>query len=541
MKEMNMKKAFFLLLLALIFPVLSSCNKEAPDEGDEEGDRPHVCEFNVEAPKPKYIKTRANCLQRTEYYYSCSCGKAGTESFEYGDFGGHSGYVSKAEEKYLVKEATVKTSAIYYKSCSRCGKASTDTFVYGTPIELTEEQKQYMPTSVTVSLFDTEASSYGFTYNSLSMPIDPVIQIKRVGDTEWSEYSPSSYESTTCDPDGNQISYFISKAEITLSPDTSYVYRVCDKGMDVATPEVTLRTGNVRTDSFTFSHVSDSQAGPREFGWVMGAIMGKSDFVLHTGDVVQYAHKEYEWAEMLDGNYKSVMGMPIMAMAGNHETSYNNATFETAKHFNNKIPTQSSLALGYYYSFIYGDVKFIMLNTNDLESDRLKAEQYNWLINELENNTCKWTIVSMHNPMYSVGKYGADETRNSIALALRDQLMGVFAEYGVDLVLQAHDHAVSRTFPLDANGAATAEQTETADGIDYIVDPSGVIYVMNGPAGTQGRAPVAIEDGIYAYAEAGRKASWADITVDGDTLTVTVKWHDGSSEHVYHTWGIKKS
>jgi hypothetical protein len=85
------------------------------------------------------------------------------------------------------------------------------------------------------------------------------------------------------------------------------------------------------------------------------------------------------------------------------------------------------------------------------------------------------------------------------------------------------------------------ENISTEDGVDYIVDPDGVIYVMNGPAGTQGRAPIAIEDGIYAYAETGRKASWADITVTDDTLTVSVKWHDGSSEHVYHIWGIKKS
>jgi hypothetical protein len=64
---------------------------------------------------------------------------------------------------------------------------------------------------------------------------------------------------------------------------------------------------------------------------------------------------------------------------------------------------------------------------------------------------------------------------------------------------------------------------------------------MNGPAGSQGRAPIAIDESIYAYAETGRKASWAEITVDGDTLTVTVKWHDGTSEQVYHTWGIRKS
>ena len=533
-----MKKLACLFLFALFVLALSSCNNDTPNVGGDS--EPHVCEFTIEAAKSKYIKTRATCTQRSEYYYSCSCGEIGTESFEHGDFGGHS-YVKNTEAQYMLKEATVKTSAIYYKSCSRCGAASTDTFLSGAPIALTEEEKKYVPTSVTVTLFDTEESVYGFTYNTYNSPVDPVIQIKKQGDNEWVEIRPTSYEATTQNDDGDLIPIFISKAEIPLKRGTVYVYRVLDRAFDIVTPEVTLSANDPTSTVFTFSHVSDSQAGPAEFGRVMGAIAEKSDFVIHGGDVVQYAHKEYEWAEMLDSNYEYVMGMPIMPMSGNHETSYNNATFETVKHFNNKIPSQTSLALGYYYSFVYGDVKFIILNTNDLESDRLKLEQYNWLIDELENNSCKWTIVSMHNPMYSVGKYGADETRNSIALALRNQLMGVFAKYGVDLVLQAHDHAVSRTFPLDANGSATAENTSTEGGIDYIVNPDGVIYVMNGPAGTQSRAPIAVDEGLYAYAETGRKASWADITVAGDTLTVTVKWHDGSNEHVYHTWGIKKS
>jgi predicted MPP superfamily phosphohydrolase len=533
-----MKKLAGLILIALFVLALSSCNKDIPDEGDEV--KPHVCEFVEKSTKSKYIKTRATCTQRAEYYFSCSCGEKGTDVFEHGDFGGHS-YGKNTADQYLIKEATVKTSAIYYKSCSRCGVASNDTFVSGTPIALTEEEKRYVPTSVTVTLFDTSESVYGFTYNTYSSPVDPVIQIKKLGDTEWDEIAPTSYEATTQNDDGTLISYFISKAEITLERGTVYVYRVIDRAFCIITPEVTLKAVDPTSTSFTFAHVSDSQAGALEFGRVMEAVAGSSDFVIHGGDVVQYANKEYEWTQMLDGNYEYVMGMPIMAIAGNHETSYNNATFEIFKHFNNKIPEQTSVALGYYYSFVYGDVKFIMLNTNDLEDNKLKSEQYDWLIAELENNTSKWTIVSMHNPMYSVGKYGADETKNSIALALREQLSCVFAEYGVDLVLQAHDHAVSRTFPIDKDGAAKTEVTETLGGVEYIVDPEGVVYVMSGPAGSQGRAPIAIDESIYAYAETGRKASWAEITVDGDTLTVTVKWHDGTSEQVYHTWGIRKS
>lgn len=531
-----MRKIIALFLLITNLLLLGSCSPT--EDSDDGADEPHVCEFDVEEPKAKYIKTRSTCTQLAEYYYSCSCGAIGEETFYYGDYAGHV-YSKNVDEIYLAKEATVKTSAVYYKSCS-CGHISDSTFEHGTALQLNEIQQSHLPTSVTVSIFDAENAVYGFTYNTLSEPIDPVIQFKKSGEPDWEEYLPSSYEASTYDADDNPITYYISKVEISLLPDTAYVYRVCDRGADVATPEIAFRTRNPRTDSFTFAHVSDSQAGPTEFGWVMNSASLGSDFVLHGGDVVQYADCEHEWTAMLDGNYASVMSIPIMPITGNHETSYNNATYEIEKHFNNNIPTQTSTALGYYYSFVYGNVKFIMLNTNDLDSNRLKDDQYNWLISELESNTCKWTVVTMHNPMYSVGKYGADETRNAIALALRDQLQGVFAQYGVDLVLQGHDHAISRTYPIDENGAPKAEAIEAANGVEYILDPDGVIYLMNGPAGTQQRAPVEIDEALYAYAESSRKASWAEIAVTEDTLTVTVKWHDGSTEHVYHTWGIKK-
>lgn len=522
---------------------LAAC-AAGPDDPSPDGvgsdDGTHICSFTVEAAKAKYIATRATCTERTRYYYSCECGECGTETFEYGDFGGHDYYVKSVVEKYLVKEATVKTSAVYYKSC-RCGKAGEETFVWGSPLTLTEHQRSHLPSSLTVTLYDVGQYVYGFTYNTEQAPIAPAIEIRRASESEWSRYVPTTYEDVTVDENGNKVPLFVSKAEIALQSGETYVYRICDTGADVCTPESTIRTCEHAADSFTFAHVSDSQAGPAEFGRVMDATLDSCDFVIHTGDVVQYAHYEHEWYEMLDGNYTSVAGMPIMPIAGNHETSYNNATYETVKHFNNNIPKQDSTALGYYYSFVYGDVRFIMLNTNDLADNRLKAEQYDWLVGELKSNTQKWTVVSMHNPMYSVGKYGSDETRNAIALALRDQLGSLFAEYGVDLVLQGHDHAISRTYPIGADGTAAPETTETVGGVEYIIDPDGVIYVMNGPAGTQQRAPVAVDESLYAYAQSSKVASWAEITVSADSLIITVKYHTGAAVRTYYTWGIRKS
>ena len=110
-----------------------------------------------------------------------------------------------------------------------------------------------------------------------------------------------------------------------------------------------------------------------------------------------------------------------------------------------------------------------MLNTNNLDlanKSGLESAQYNWLINELETNTSKWTIVSMHNPMYSVGKYGPNPSGNE-AKWLQEQLQGVFAEYRVDIVLQGHDHCVSKTYPMNAEGIPQSENYEIENGIRF--------------------------------------------------------------------------
>ena len=309
----------------------------------------------------------------------------------------------------------------------------------------------------------------------------------------------------------------------------------------MATSEITLKTKDPTADTFTFVHVSDSQDGPNEFDRVLSAVTNDADFVIHTGDVVQYSKYEHLWEDMLDSEH--LASIPVMAISGNHETTYTKCgSSETFKHFHHNIPDQA-VTKGYFYSFIYGNAKFIMLNTNDLDSNKkLKEDQYNWLINELRNNTCKWTIVSMHNPLYSVGKYGSTEGTNATALALQEQLQGIFAQYGVDIVLQGHDHAVSRTKPINGSGVPVSESTQTIGSTTYTVNPNGVIYMMNGPAGTQDRSPVSNYDKtLYAHAEKGKDASWAEFTLDGDTLTVTVKYLDGAQERVYYTWGIIKT
>lgn len=503
-------------------------------------------DFSGEVETDAYLKNPANCQTGGEYFKSCvSCGKKSFQTFISETLGDHLYNQEIPEGAYLKTEATHNSLAVYYKSCV-CGLAGEATFEFGETLrEYTAEEKvPYTPTSLTVTLYDTATNTYGFTYNTQEEPLRPVIQVAKGTDfADYVEYPAHVEEASSYKKEGGGITYYIVKAEIALEASTTYTYRAYDKYVDIGTDVATLQTKDLSATKFTFSHLSDSQMSTStgvNLGKVLSNVVQTSDLIVHTGDIVEWSKYESEWTDMLHSNFAYFSKIPVMAISGNHETTYQNGSKETYKHFNHNIPEQD-VELGYYYSFTYGNAKFIMLNTNKLKGNALTSEQYDWLLNELENNTATWTIVAMHNPMYSVGTYGANPERNGIAMALRNQLEGIFAEYGVDIVLQGHDHMVSRTYPIDKDGMPTTETWQTVDGVQYSVNPNGVLYVMNGPSGTQNRSPYKVDEELYKYAQSSNACSWAEFAIDGNQMVVTGKYVSGDSVEQYYQWGIIKS
>lgn len=557
------------------------------------GVQAHVCAFDQEIVSEAYLKSEASCKSKAEYYYSCECGEKGAETFQYGFKTSHDFTAERAESQYLKKAATCEKAAEYYKSCTvcglranyyqtftygelgecdfskevpdgkylkteatktaaatyykscACGKQGEETFSYGEPLKTyTEAEKiPYTPVSLTVTLFDAENSVYGFTCNTEKEPLRPVLQIQKGGELteDCLEFDVSTVKQSSYSESDTSFTYYILKAEAPLEANAEYTYRIYDKYVETGTAPATLQTKDTKSTEFSFTHVADTQAYATNFGTVLNNVVGNTDFLLHTGDVVESSKHEHEWKEMLHGNAAYLSKVPMMAISGNHETTYKNGSNETFKHFHNKLPTQASTKLGYFYSFTYGNTKFIMLNTNDLTGNKLKTEQYDWLVDELKNNTATWTIVSMHNPMYSVGKYGSDTSRNQICLALRAQLQAIFAQYGVDVVLQGHDHTVSRTFPINGQGQPQTETWQTENGVEYSVNPDGVLYLMHGTSGGQTRSPYAVDSTLFKYGESSKACSWAKFEIRGNTMTIRVNYYQSGTVKNYQTWGIKKT
>ncbi len=91
----------------------------------------HTCKFDKQIAEAEFLKSGATCIAKALYYKSCSCGKHGTETFEYGDYAAHD-YTSKIKNtSTVISVGTCKNEAVYNYSCSVCGaveNSSTHTF-----------------------------------------------------------------------------------------------------------------------------------------------------------------------------------------------------------------------------------------------------------------------------------------------------------------------------------------------------------------------------------------------------------------------------
>ena len=90
-----------------------------------------------------------------------------------------------------------------------------------------------------------------------------------------------------------------------------------------------------------------------------------------------------------------------------------------------------------WYSFDWGDVHFVALDTNSLGPAQLE-----WLEADLSANELPWVIAYGHHPPYSSGRHGSD-------LATREALAPIFQRHRVPVFLAGHEHDYERTVPID--------------------------------------------------------------------------------------------
>jgi len=103
-----------------------------------------------------------------------------------------------------------------------------------------------------------------------------------------------------------------------------------------------------------------------------------------------------------------------------------------------------------YYSIDYSNIHFVMLDSQ--ASDRSKAgDMANWLKRDLAQNKKTWVIAAFHHPPYTKGSHDSDDSSDSRGRMqeMRENILPVLEEGGVDLVLSGHSHMYERSYLLD--------------------------------------------------------------------------------------------
>jgi hypothetical protein len=257
-----------------------------------------------------------------------------------------------------------------------------------------------------------------------------------------------------------------------LEPGALYAYRV--GGGAVWSEWFHYRTASRDNEPFSFLYFGDAQNDIRSL-WSR-AIRGAhaeapaARFMIHAGDLVNLraGSHDNEWGGWFGaGAWLNAM-VPSVPAAGNHEYVKSDTAdiySGLSPHWNRQftLPRNGPAGLeGTVYHLDYQGLRIIVLNSLHALEFGSAAEQARWMEPLLRDNPNRWTVVAYHHPMYSM-RDGRDNP------PLRDHWKPLFDRYGVDLVLQGHDHAYGRGH----NVAEGTSAHDAASGTVYVVSVSG--------------------------------------------------------------------
>lgn len=253
-----------------------------------------------------------------------------------------------------------------------------------------------------------------------------------------------------------------------LKPDTEYAYRIItyndSTGRDEYSATHHFHTAGAKAWKAAvigdFHHYSPMPGRLRAaMGMVdtLDSIAGGCDWVLSTGDQNAWGASLNFWTEISE--QPQFVNKMWASVQGNHDhesrdREKSDAFFRDSHFFPwNGYAGQE----GVTYWFRYGDVLFLMLNTEATgHEDFEKASE--WLEKVITENPSKYVVVVEHKP-WLLGQNGAN--------AHLDRWRETFDRLGVDLAIAGDNHVYMRTYPL-----RDRQPVDPAHGTYYVVNSS---------------------------------------------------------------------
>ena len=180
------------------------------------------------------------------------------------------------------------------------------------------------------------------------------------------------------------------------------------------------------------------------------------DIVLFSGDAVTLGITQPEWEDFFGRAEPLFATTPMISAHGNHEA--------------NAINYYSQMALPgdeQNYGIDYGYAHITVANDTPEDPNAITGAFRDALQSDFAaSQSARWKIFMHHQPMWSAS------TRHGSSLTLQQAWQPLVDQYGIDLVLNGHDHDYEVTLPM--LGAATQPSTAT-----------GTVYIVAGSAGAE--------------------------------------------------------
>jgi uncharacterized protein (TIGR03437 family) len=255
-----------------------------------------------------------------------------------------------------------------------------------------------------------------------------------------------------------------------LNPGTVYTYQV-QAGHQAMASALTrpLEFTTPGSGAFNFINFADSGEGNAEqLALRLQMVSETVSLAIANGDLAYELATYASIEENYYGVYQEIMAqVPFFASLGNHEYMTDNANPTLAARV---TPTAGVPAAdqGRYYSFDWGNAHFVALDSNTPLDDAIAGtgEMLAWLDNDLQSTSKFWKIVFFHHPGYATGVHQDEPPAGEV----RQGIVPILEKYGVQLVLNGHEHTYQRTYEL-LGGQVVAPNS------------GGVVYITSGGGG----------------------------------------------------------
>ena len=181
------------------------------------------------------------------------------------------------------------------------------------------------------------------------------------------------------------------------------------------------------------------------------------DLWLMLGDNAYSTGTDAEYQKAVFAMYPDTLRTsPLWPTLGNHDAGSANSGTESGVYYDIFTLPARGQAGGLpsgteaYYAFDHANIHFVCLDSHDTDRSKSGA-MAQWLRADLESTTQEWIVCFFHHPPYTKGTHDSDNPKDSAGrmVEMRENLLPILEEGGVDLVLTGHSHNYERSHLLD--------------------------------------------------------------------------------------------